>query len=143
LLFLSPLHTTPVPGSLSERRVGDDRARAATLGPGLRRALRRRRASDRYVRIFPSLPFLLCEIEHPKPRCMLSVLGSDRVFYLLNFDVFAKIIGCTCAHPCPTLGPLLLASWLIQICGLTVPSCSLTLACPEVDWEKYLLVCNA
>ena len=70
---------------------------------------------------FPFLP--AARNRTPKPRCMLSVLGSDHVFCLLNFDVFAKIIGCTCARPCPILGPPLLAS-LIQICALTVRSCS-------------------
>ena len=33
--------------------------------PGLRRALRRRRAPSRYAT--PSLPFLPCETKHPKP----------------------------------------------------------------------------
>jgi len=126
LLFLSPLHTAPGlsfrAATLGQVLVGDDRA-SGHPWPGLSRAIRRRRASERYARLLPSLSFVLREIDHPKRRCMLSVLGSDHVFCLLNFDVFAKIIGCTCARPCPILGPPLLAS-LIQICALTVRSCS-------------------
>jgi len=41
--------------------------------------------------LFPSLPFLLCETEHPNPN--LNLFG-----YLMStsFEIFAKIIGCTC-----------------------------------------------
>jgi len=58
---------------------------------GLRRYLRRRRAPTRYSHPFSSLPFLLCETEHPNPN--LNLFG-----YLMStsFEIFAKIIGCTC-----------------------------------------------
>lgn len=57
--------------------------------------------------------------------------GSDLVFYLLNFDFLQQLSGR--ANMCPVLGPPLLAAWLIQIRALTMQSCLLTLACPEVD----------
>ena len=53
---------------------------------------------------FPFLP--AARNRTPKPRCMLSVLGSDHVFYLINFDVFAKIIAHVLywVRPCWPLG---------------------------------------
>lgn len=39
----------------------------------------------------------------------------------------------TCGRPCPLLGPSLLDG--VELLA--------QLACPEVDWEQYLLICNA
>ena len=74
------------------------------VGYRCRRRLRRRPSpgAEAFVGIFagdehppgiptPSLPFLLCETEHPNPN--LNLFG-----YLMStsFEIFAKIIGCTC-----------------------------------------------
>jgi hypothetical protein len=67
------------------------------------RALCRRLRSDRgYAFLFPSLPILLREIEHPNTQ----------------FHLFAAVIGCTCVHPCPMLGPPLHAG---EFCSTICP----------------------
>jgi hypothetical protein len=71
---------------------GDDWAIAAALSQVLRSvswALRRRRAPNRYVQPTPSLPFLLCETEHPDPS--LRYLYSDRIWS--NYELWAYM--CT------------------------------------------------
>ena len=101
-IFLFPSARTRVPRSflcLSPLSRSDDWA-----GYSCRRRLRRRPTpgSEAFVGIFtgdehppgiptPSLPFLLCETEHPNPN--LNLFG-----YLMStsFEIFAKIIGCTC-----------------------------------------------
>jgi hypothetical protein len=72
---------------------GDDWATAAVALPGLHRNLYRRRAGTPA----PSLPFLLCETEHPNPT--LSYLYLDLIksqlyicIVLTNFDFFPKFI---------------------------------------------------
>jgi len=78
---LSSLHAfAPRSRFLSQRRRGGDR-RVAPPFASVRRALRRpTRVCPPFP--FPSLPFLLCEIEHPNPYRMQFVFGSDHVFYL-------------------------------------------------------------
>ena len=52
------------------------------------------RGPTRYVRPFLSLPFLLCEIEHPNPQRVLFLFGSDHGFYLLTSNFFLqKLLG--------------------------------------------------
>lgn len=140
----SSLHTTLVSASLCQRGESAARGRVGA------RSWSGTSPPASIVQVCPSirftsLHFLLCEVEQIKPWCMLWVFGSDRVFNLLNFDSPAKIVW-------------VLAAWLIQICALTVQSCSLALACPKPKvpqresfhtslsqsrWEKHLLVCNA
>ena len=83
---------------------GDD---WASGGP----ALCRRRAHPPGM---PRPPLLFpCAVRDGAPQTLtkLSVLGSESSYnilsYLLTWISFARtrIIGCTCVHPCPMLGP--------------------------------------
>lgn len=108
-LFPSPSATT-TPGLLQTQVVA-----AYARCPNLLRALRRRRAHK--VRPHLGLPFLHRGTEHTDPN-LLSVFGSGLTtcvyacITLTNFDCFAKIIGCTCVHPCRSAPVAVEFDWL-------------------------------
>ena len=75
---------------------------AAALGQVLRFSLVSSPAASTH-QVLPPLffPSLLCEAEHRNPNLKLFSYLIDNP---PNFEVFAKIIGCTCVHPCPFTG---------------------------------------
>lgn len=118
--FLSPLHTAVgLPfAAASRRRQGE----AATLGQLFRRALRRRRASDRYARLSPSLLFPAARDRTPKARPPWCMLCAFRISDLtLCFTCWTSIFcnnyraGRTCVlywvRHCLPLGWSRFAPW--------------------------------
>jgi hypothetical protein len=93
----------------------------------LRRALGRRRTPSRYAHPLP-----LCENEHPNPNfiylAIRTEIGSNYMGIhacLLTSIVLLKIIGYTCAQPCPLPGPPL------PMIPASPRSCPSKVPCPD------------
>jgi hypothetical protein len=70
-----------------------------------RRVLGQRRTSDRGMTSY-SPPFPCCNAKSNTQTPNVGYLYSDLTMILpTKFDLFATVIGCTCVHPCPMLGP--------------------------------------
>ena len=114
--FLSPLHTAP---GLSFRA-------ASRRRQGERPPLARSSSGD-------STPKSIREVCPPTPFPFLRA-ARNRTPQTPMYAICTRIwpcvlpakLRCFCKNyrPCPILGPPLLASWLIQICALTVRRCS-------------------
>lgn len=86
-----PLSCSPLPLWLSLESLASLSFLATTTGweaATFATALRRRRARSRYARAFSSLPFLLCETEHPKPLHELFAFGSDPVTVIYMYNTY-------------------------------------------------------
>jgi hypothetical protein len=113
-----PATTSPPPAHFRPPRLGRRRRESRPPHLGHRRAdkvlssslpLLATSASSRYAR--PLSFLLLCETEHPKPYFSCGSESSYNIYVLTSIS-FARIIGCTCVHPCPMLVPP-----LISICS--------------------------
>jgi hypothetical protein len=84
------------------RRLGERRRHLSCLRP----ALCRRRAHPPGMPA-PSLSFCCARRSTPNPNknYLYSDLNPVTIYYLLTSISFVRIIGCTCVHPCPMLGP--------------------------------------
>jgi hypothetical protein len=84
---------------------GDDWASGGAICPVFAQPFA---GDERILQVCPPLLFPAAVRDGaPQTLTKLFVFGCESSYNILptDFDSFARIIGCTCVHPCPMLGP--------------------------------------